>query len=86
MTADSHGQFYPTTVKNPEDYEFRKHILNSYYCLKTKVLEEKLLMRYSDNKLVHWCGNSFSKSTKCADCRICEQTYEETKLRMAKRN
>lgn len=74
----------PAAVKKPEDYLWKQHILNSYYCLKPEVLET-IFTRYDSNKLVEWCGNKVTKSTYCKDCGVCQQTYADAKLRMAKR-
>ena len=68
-------------VESPEDYQWKKHILNSYYCLKPEALD-CILKRYADNGLVFWCGNPFSKSTYCSECRICEILYWRTKQRL----
>ena len=68
-------------VKNPEDYQWKKHILNSYYCLKPERLD-MILRRYANAPLVFWCGNPFSRSTFCEQCRICELLYYKTKRRM----
>jgi hypothetical protein len=73
-----------SAVKKPDDYLWKQHILNSYFCLKPEELD-KVFRRYSDNGLVEWCGNKETKSTYCKDCGVCQETYADTKLRMAKR-
>ena len=64
----------PSLLKFPEAFLWKKHILNSYYCLKPEVLDG-IFSRYAWNSLVFWCGNPFSKSTFCRDCRLCELLY-----------
>jgi hypothetical protein len=70
----------PPSVKNPEDYVFGKHILNSYWklndCGKAKVME---LLSYHN---VFWEGNPFYGSTLCKDCRLCEHFYFIAKERL----
>ena len=71
-------------VKKPEDYEWRKAILNSYFCLKSENLE-KILKIFSHYSNVFWCGNSFNHSHYCRDCRLCEIFYAKAKLRRSKK-
>ena len=70
--------------KIPEDhkqyYEFRKHILNSYWMLNEEGRKKVFsLLRFPN---VFWCGNPFSLSTTCQECRLCEILYIKAKVRM----
>jgi len=70
-------------IQKPEDYRWKKHILNEYYCLKPEVLDQ-IIESYSMDQTVFWCGNPFTKSTYCRDCRLCEIFYWRTRLRLKK--
>ncbi|MBU4332097.1 hypothetical protein KKD19_04405 [Patescibacteria group bacterium] len=61
-----------------EDYEWRKSILNDYYCIKTEVLLE-ILKRYK-GRGVRMCSTPWS--SVCVDCRNCELLYWECLRRM----
>jgi len=65
-----------------EYYEFRKHILNSYWMLNRKGYDKIFALLHFPN--VYWCGNPFSLSTLCADCRLCEHLYIQAKMRLMK--
>jgi hypothetical protein len=56
-------------------YEYRKRILNAYYCPTYKFVEA-VMKRYYDQRLVTTCGGL------CKDCRNCETYYIQTRKRM----
>ena len=68
-------------IKNPEYYEFRKHILNEYWCLNGKGYE-KVFSTLFKRPDVYWCGNPFKMNTYCKDCCLCEHAYAIAKIRM----
>ena len=59
-------------VKNPEDYEYQKNILNSYYKLKEEPFKSKIHGRYQDNVL--YCGVPNGPKF-CKECGNCEKLY-----------
>ena len=69
------------SVKRPGDYLYKKHILNESFSLKTEALRG-IFARYSQENLVFYCGNPVSESTMCADCRVCEHTFDKALLRV----
>ena len=55
-------------------YDFRRSILNMYYCL-CKEKQVEILEKYGlENKMVGVCGTV--ESSRCRDCRRCEWAYE----------
>lgn len=70
-------RYYDEEPKNNNgQFEFKKHVLNSYWC-PTKVFVKKVLKRYKNNELVTMCGTL--KSPYCRDCGNCEKYYLEAK-------
>lgn len=67
-------------VKEPQYYNFRKHILNAYWRLNEKGTSKIFELLKLPN--VFWCGNPFSLSTMCEECRVCELFYIATKVRL----
>ncbi|MDP1629711.1 MAG: hypothetical protein Q8L57_03770, partial [bacterium] len=65
-------------VRNKEDYEKNKHILNEYWCLKPEAIH-RVLERYKGTG-VRMCGTPVSSF--CVDCRNCEFLYWECLRRM----
>jgi len=61
-------------VREIENYEFHKHIINSYYCIKEEAFS-KIVARYADNKLVQVCGKTYGNSY-CKNCMNCVENYE----------
>jgi hypothetical protein len=59
-------------------YQWKKHILNSYYCLNEE--GKKVLMPLLAYQNVYWCANPFTGSSYCRDCRLCEHLYIKTKM------
>lgn len=72
--------YHKELVKEPEYYQYGKHILNEYWKLNEKGIEK--IMRLLKYKNVFWEGNPFSLVTLCKDCRLCEHFYMITKLRL----
>lgn len=60
-------------VKEIDNYEFHKHIINSYYCIKEEAFN-KIVARYADNELVQVCGKKYGNSY-CKNCNHCEENY-----------
>jgi len=62
--------------KEPENnngkFEFKKHILNSYWC-PTREFMEEIINKYQNNDLVTTCGTL--ESAYCKDCGNCEKYY-----------
>jgi hypothetical protein len=58
---------------NKGDYEWRKSILNDYWCLKQEVIVS-IMARYK-GRGVRMCGTPVSST--CIDCRNCELLYYE---------
>lgn len=54
-----------------DKYEWKKHILNSYYCLKQNSMLE-IMQRYNKTG-VRYCGTIISSN--CLDCQNCELLY-----------
>ncbi len=69
-------QAIPEKAKN--DYEWRKNITNSYFCVKTETIL-KILGRYKGQG-VRTCGTP--ASSNCIDCRNCEFLYWEALRKM----
>lgn len=69
-------------IINPDDYEWRKNVLNEYYCIKADSLL-KIMKRYK-GKGVKMCGTPWSSA--CVDCRNCEFLYWECLRRMKTEN
>lgn len=69
------------SVKKPEDYTYKKHILNESFSLKSESLRG-IFSRYRQENLVFYCGNPVSESSMCSDCRICEHTFDKALLRV----
>ena len=63
------GNLIPDAFK--KDYEWRKSILNEYYCIKQDAILN-VLNRYKGSG-VRMCGTPVS--SKCIDCRNCEYLY-----------
>jgi len=61
-------------VVDIQHYEFHKHIINSYYCIKEEAFN-KIVARYADNKLVQVCGKKYGNSY-CKNCGYCQENYE----------
>jgi hypothetical protein len=60
-------------------YEFKKHILNSYWCPTTEFMR-RILEWFKRNRLVTMCGTPIGGL--CKDCRNCETYYLQTMKRM----
>lgn len=60
-------------VAGNNDYEWKKHILNEYFCLRQETIL-RILKRYEKTG-VRTCGNNVSNC--CLDCRNCEFLYWE---------
>ncbi len=58
-------------IRIKKDYEWRKNILNEYYCIKQEAIL-RVLERYK-GKGVRMCGTP--ASSLCIDCRNCEFLY-----------
>jgi len=65
------GDLIPEEAKN--DYEWRKSIVNDYFCLKQEALL-RIMSRYK-GKGVRMCGTPVSSN--CVDCRNCELFYQK---------
>jgi len=61
-------------IGNDNQFEFKKHILNSYWC-PTKDFMKEIIDKYEDNELVTTCGTL--ESSYCKDCGNCEKYYLE---------
>lgn len=70
------GDLIPTEYK--EDYEWKEHILNSYWCPKTEMIIS--VMKEFNGQGVLMCGAVYS--SLCADCRNCELLYWECVRKM----
>jgi len=79
-TIKHRNPFVATSV-NGDFYEFKKHIINRYWCMtkETKLAIMKLL-EVGKNRLLTTCGTP--DSSLCKDCRNCEHYYWITKRRM----
>jgi len=64
-------------VARKVDYEWRKHILNSYWILKDRIWRE-IWLRYRDNGLVFSCASP--RSSLCKDCHNCYTLYQAKKV------
>ena len=62
-------------VKEISQYDFYKHIINSYYCINEKSFDE-IVNKYADNPLVQVCGKTYGNSY-CKNCGNCEKNYNE---------
>lgn len=65
------GDLIPDEAKN--DYEWRKSIINNYFCIKQEALL-RIMSRYK-GKGVRMCGTPTGSG--CIDCRNCELLYYE---------
>ena len=65
------GGLIPEEYK--KDFEWVKHIINEYYCLKPEAIF-KIMDRYKKSGVLS-CGNNISSN--CVDCRKCEFLYWE---------
>ena len=59
-------------IFNNGEFEFKKHILNSYWCPTNEFMEE-VINKYKHHDLVSTCGTL--KSAYCKDCGNCEKYY-----------
>lgn len=59
-------------VKRKADYDWRKHILNSYWVLNDTIWRE-IWRRYRENALVFSCSSP--RSSLCKDCHNCYNLY-----------
>ena len=76
-------RYYDNEPKeNNDQFEFGKHVLNSYWC-PTKKFTKKIIRRYNKNELVTMCGTL--KSPYCRDCNNCEKYYFEAIKRNKKK-
>ena len=67
-------QYYDRqSVVRPEDYEWRKSVLNDYWCPRPETIV-RILARYKGTG-VRMCGTPVS--SLCVDCRNCELLYWE---------
>ncbi len=68
---------YSTYEQIPEgietDYEFKKHIKNSYWCIKEDVYNS-IVKKFENNPLVGVCGKTY-KNSMCSGCGLCEKLY-----------
>jgi len=62
-------------LNDPNDYEYKKHILNGYWSIKEEPWN-KIVNKYKDNPLVFVCGKTYGNSY-CKDCGNCEKLYNE---------
>jgi hypothetical protein len=69
--------FYETPIPalHKDFYEFRKHILNDYWCIKSEIHAE-----VEHNPLVYTCGRG--ATSLCKDCGNCLRNYYKTKERL----
>lgn len=70
------GSLIPDSAKS--DYEWKKHLINEYYCLKPEAIL-RIMARYKGTG-VRTCGTMVSSN--CVDCRNCEFFYWEAMRRM----
>lgn len=70
------GDLIPASAK--DDYEWKKHVQNSYYCIKNETILG-IMNRYKGLG-VRMCGALHSSF--CVDCRNCEFLYWETMRRL----
>ncbi len=65
-------------VQRPEDYEWRKSVLNDYWCIRPEAMT-RVMARYKGTG-ARSCGTA--SSSLCIDCRNCEMLYWECLGRM----
>lgn len=67
--------YYTETIPElcRDKYEFKKRVLNSYYCLKPEYLQE-IKERYEAFEWVYYCN-----SGACIDCNNCKELYLKKK-------
>jgi hypothetical protein len=70
------GELIPEEAKN--DYEWRKSILNEYFCIKQEAVL-RIMSKYKGTG-VKMCGTPVS--SVCADCGNCEHLYWQALRRM----
>jgi len=63
-------------VENIEDYEIRKSIINTYWCIKEEAFN-KIVEKYENNELVDVCGGKTYGNSYCKSCRNCEKYYNK---------
>lgn len=67
-------------IKEQKYYQYGKHILNEYWKLNSEGYNQIFNLLAFQN--VYWCGNPFTLSTFCNECRLCEHLYIMAKRRI----
>jgi len=70
------GAKIPTEAKG--DYEWKKHLVNKYYCIKSKTIL-RIMSRFKGMG-IRMCSTPWSSN--CIDCRNCEFLYWEAMRRV----
>lgn len=71
--------FFGNGIQLKDLYEWKKRILNSYWC-STPLLKKHVRAMFKDNPLVFVCGTY--ESGLCKDCNLCEIQYLTTAKRL----